>query len=412
MPEPKPSGDKLNVFIAYSRQDIDFADQLDDALQLVGFATGVDRHRIAAGEDWRARLGGLVRDADIIVFVLSPASATSEICAWEVDEAVRLNKRIVPVLCRPLDGERPPARLADLNYIFFYPEAKVPGSGFGYGLRQLVAALNADLDWLREHTRLLQRATEWEVGGRSTNRLLSGDDIAAAKAWLARRPKDAPEPTELHLAFLRASEDEERRSLDEIAVLVEERQKAIEENRRLVLELAAAKARVEVAERGGQHEVRGTTKIFISYRRNDSAGTAGRVHDRLEREFGRDLLFMDVDTVPLGANFVKVLRNAVSNCDILIAVIGPNWLDARDEQGNRRLDNPDDFVRIEIATALRRDIPVIPILVDGARGPSKDRLPNDVQEIASRNWLDVRHASFHRDMDRLVRSLKPSEMGS
>jgi hypothetical protein len=94
------------------------------------------------------------------------------------------------------------------------------------------------------------------------------------------------------------------------------------------------------------------SKVFISYRRDDSAGHAGRVHDRLEREFGADLLFMDVDTIPLGANFIKVLRDGVAKCDVLLALIGPNWLDARDEKGNRRLDNPEDFLRIEIATAL------------------------------------------------------------
>jgi hypothetical protein len=148
------------------------------------------------------------------------------------------------------------------------------------------------------------------------------------------------------------------------------------------------------------------TKVFISYRRDDSAGHAGRVHDRLEREFGRDLLFMDVDAVPLGVNFVKVLSEEVAKCDVLLAVIGPNWLNARDEDGNRRLDNPHDFVRIEIGAALRRNIPVIPILLDGAKVPKANQLPEDLEELSIRNGLDVRHASFHNDIDRLVRSLK------
>jgi tetratricopeptide (TPR) repeat protein len=143
--------------------------------------------------------------------VLSPSSARSEICAWEVEEAIRLGKRILPVLCRPLDGASPPPQLADLNYIFFYEEPRSPGSGFGSGLVRLVAALNTDLDWLREHTRYLQRASEWDAGGRPANRLLSGADIASAKAWAASRPKDAPEPTALHLDFIRASEAEESR---------------------------------------------------------------------------------------------------------------------------------------------------------------------------------------------------------
>src|SRR5262245_48612623 len=147
-------------------------------------------------------------------------------------------------------------------------------------------------------------------------------------------------------------------------------------------------------------------KVFISYRRDDSAGYAGRVRDRLERELGRDLLFMDVDAIPLGTNFSKVLHEEVAKCGVLLAVIGPNWSDVRDEHGNRRLDDPNDFVRIEIAAALQRDIPVIPILLDGASIPKADQLPSDLRELASRNGLDVRHASFHTDMDRLILGLK------
>src|SRR6476619_3116473 len=147
-------------------------------------------------------------------------------------------------------------------------------------------------------------------------------------------------------------------------------------------------------------------KVFISYRRADSAGYSGRVMDRLDRELGRDLVFMDVDAIPLGANFSKVLHEEVAKCGVLLAVIGPNWSDVRDEHGNRRLDDPNDFVRIEIAAALQRDIPVIPILLDGARIPKADQLPDDLKELASRNGLDVRHASFHTDMDKLIRGLK------
>jgi hypothetical protein len=149
-----------------------------------------------------------------------------------------------------------------------------------------------------------------------------------------------------------------------------------------------------------------TGKVFISYRRGDSAGHAGRVHDRLQLEFGRDLLFMDVDAVPLGVNFIKILREGVAECDALLAVIGPNWLDLPDKEGNRRLDDPHDYVRIEIAAALQRDIPVIPVLLDGAEMPRVDQLPKDIAELALRNGLYVRHASFHSDVDRLIEGLK------
>ena len=147
-------------------------------------------------------------------------------------------------------------------------------------------------------------------------------------------------------------------------------------------------------------------KLFISYRRDDSAGHAGRVHDRLAAEFGRDVLFMDVDAIPLGSNFAKVLGDEVGKCDGLLAIIGPNWLEIRDERGRRRLDDPADFVRVEIAAALQRDIPVIPILLEGTRIPRAEELPEELKELALRNSLHVRHDSFHLDMEKLLRFLR------
>lgn len=149
-------------------------------------------------------------------------------------------------------------------------------------------------------------------------------------------------------------------------------------------------------------------KIFISYRRDDSASYAGRVHDRLMHEFGRDFLFMDVDAIPLGANFTQVLDEEVSKCDVLLAIIGPRWVDAKDDTGQLRLDNPQDFVKIEIATALKRRVTVIPILLDGTRMPKASELPVDLRDLAHFNALDVRHASFHSDMEKLIRALRRS----
>jgi hypothetical protein len=100
------------------------------------------------------------------------------------------------------------------------------------------------------------------------------------------------------------------------------------------------------------------------------------------------------------------LDEEVAKCGVLLAVIGPSWLDARDEHGNRRLDDPNDFVRIEIAAALQRTIPVIPILLDGARIPKATQLPDDLKELALRNGTEIRHASFQDDMNRLIRGLK------
>src|SRR5262245_65897441 len=111
--------------------------------------------------------------------------------------------------------------------------------------------------------------------------------------------------------------------------------------------------------------------IFINYRREDSISTAGRLHDRLSQTFGRKNIFMDVDHIPAGVDFVAHLNSQIVACKIALVVIGPHWLEAKDENGGRRLDNPDDFVTIEIATALARNIAVIPVLVYGARMPEE-----------------------------------------
>ena len=245
------------VFISYSRDDLEFADQLQVALKVAGFDAGIDLESISAAEAWERRLSNLIRGADTIVFVLSPSSAMSKVCAWEVEEATKFGKRIIPVCCRSLAGAAPPSTLAELNYIFFYPETTSPGSGFGRGLMLLKEALSVDLDWLREHTRLLQRATEWEAAGRSPNRLLSGSDVTAAKAWAAQRPQDAPELTALHLDFIRASEDgeisrsnAERQRLDQIAAAQAERERALEREQAALQRAQAALRRTQLAQAG------------------------------------------------------------------------------------------------------------------------------------------------------------------
>lgn len=162
-----------------------------------------------------------------------------------------------------------------------------------------------------------------------------------------------------------------------------------------------------------------SNKLFINYRRRDSAADAGRVKDRLEKEFGGGSVFMDVDAIPPGMDFVEALDDAGAKCDALLAIIGPKWLEARDDEGNRLLDSESYYVRIEIAAALKRGIPVIPILFGGAQMPKPEQLPNDLKGLVRRNALDIRQASFHRDMDVLVDALrsifrqsKPDEQSS
>ena len=161
-------------------------------------------------------------------------------------------------------------------------------------------------------------------------------------------------------------------------------------------------SRVVVIRQAGSWPV----KIFINYRRDDSAATAGRLHDRLAQTFGRENLFMDVDHIPAGVDFVDYLPSQVAACDVFLAVIGPNWLDAKDDDGRRRFDNPDDFVMIEIAAALARNIRVIPVLVDGARTPKADKLPDSIKPLVRRNAVEVRNTNFGRDAEALVNKVR------
>jgi hypothetical protein len=146
--------------------------------------------------------------------------------------------------------------------------------------------------------------------------------------------------------------------------------------------------------------------IFISYRRDDADHAAGRLALNLEKTFQRDQLFMDVDNIEPGLNFVKELSDKVASCEALLAIIGPHWLDVTDETGQRRLDNPHDFVRIEIEAALKRDVRVVPVLVDGAQMPREQHLPESLRELSHRQAVRLSHERFSADAEGLAKALE------
>jgi TIR domain/Caspase domain len=194
--------ERLKVFVSYSRADVAFADELVAGLEFDGgFEVAIDRHSIDAGEEWSARLSNLIAAADTVVFLLSPNSAMSSACRREVDQATLLSKRILPVLIEAVPDGSAPEALSAINYVRFDG-----GRSFMAGLAELRRALNTDIGWIREHTRLQERAREWHAAGRIANRLLTGADIAEAKAWLQKRPVDAPDPTDLHRDYILACE--------------------------------------------------------------------------------------------------------------------------------------------------------------------------------------------------------------
>jgi tetratricopeptide (TPR) repeat protein len=143
-------------------------------------------------------------------------------------------------------------------------------------------------------------------------------------------------------------------------------------------------------------------RIFLSYRREDSGGWAGRLYDRLSQRFGDEHVFMDIDAIEPGLDFVEVIQQAVLSCDVLITLIGRQWLTVADATGKPRLTNPEDFVRLEIAAALERNIRIIPVLVQDAPMPRSADLPDDLKRLSRRNALEISDTRFHSDVDRLI----------
>jgi hypothetical protein len=146
--------------------------------------------------------------------------------------------------------------------------------------------------------------------------------------------------------------------------------------------------------------------IFVSYRRQETSHLAGRLADRLADRFGEGQVFIDVDTIEPGVDFAEEIDRAVATCKVLLAVIGPAWLTSADERGRRRLDDPDDIVRLEIEAALARGVRVIPILAEGAPMPSREDLPGSLVGLARLNALPIRHESFRSDVGRLVTAIE------
>jgi hypothetical protein len=147
--------------------------------------------------------------------------------------------------------------------------------------------------------------------------------------------------------------------------------------------------------------------IFISYRREDAEGQAGRLYADLVDFFGENKVFMDVVDIEPGRDFRQAIERQVASCGVLLAMIGRDWLEVKDKTGRRRLEDPMDFVRLETASALKRDIPVIPILVRGAVLPQAEQLPADLTDLVYRNAVELSHARWDSDVQVLIKALRP-----
>jgi hypothetical protein len=146
-------------------------------------------------------------------------------------------------------------------------------------------------------------------------------------------------------------------------------------------------------------------RIFICYRREDTQGEAGRLYDGLTKPFGEPAVFMDIDSVPLGVNFVSFISEQLQHCSAVLVMIGRNWTTITDQHGQRRLENAADHVRVEIALALKQQVPLIPVLVQNASMPHVDELPDDIRPLAFYNGLKLSPEFWRAGVERLIKEL-------
>lgn len=145
--------------------------------------------------------------------------------------------------------------------------------------------------------------------------------------------------------------------------------------------------------------------VFINYRRDQTAGEARALYNDLVQLLGAERVFMDVDNIALGRDFREVLHERLQDCEVMLTLIGRGWADARDGGGQRRLEQPDDFVRLEIATALQRNVAVTPVLLQEARMPAAEQLPEDLKPLTFRNGFEVSHQTWESNVHELVKRL-------
>src|SRR5215510_9502349 len=305
------AGEKLKVFISYSRKDsAEFADELVAGLEYGGFAPFLDRHDIAAGEDWEARLGGLIAESDTVVFVLSPEAVKSDRCVWEVDRTIELAKRLLPVIFKSVPEHEIPKTLSRLQFVRFDT-----GRGITRPLAELAEALRQDLDWIREHTRLAELAWRWEGRVRPESLLLRGDDLGAAKTWMATRKVGAPEITDAQRALISASEDAEAKRLGNERAQLEREKTQVAEIKAAQAHTAAAQTRIAGWQRITRRAFAMVGAVILA-----AGATVGYLQWDKARQLARQEVALAESRQQLGEARATVAAEQASNAELKTAL--------------------------------------------------------------------------------------------
>ncbi|MCL4250300.1 MAG: TIR domain-containing protein [Anaerolineae bacterium] len=393
----------MDVYICYSRQDGSFVRELSFLLGQQRVSSWVDAEGLDYGANWWSDIREGIIDSDLFLFVVSDHSLLSPFLHRELRFAREYNKQVVTLtydgrdkvdhlaqarqvagskLRNELERSKQYNYLEDLtveeaydNYAYL---SQVTDYAFTLGehsetnVEALVVFIRAHQNQARPHTQWLHRAVEWNNSGRNPDLLLRGQELRDAISWLYSKGDDKVPPTPIHFAYINASQRHNgktvaRRWLSRLGIMRDDR-------------------------------------VFISYRRADSQEIGRAIYDALVERFGKRTVFFDIDTIPAGVDFAEFISGVLNKCSVFLCVIGSGWVSVQEKDGSRRLDNPKDWVRLEVATALRNpDITVIPVLIGTTSMPSERQLPEPLSELRYRNAVRVHDDhQFSKDMAQLT----------
>jgi PknH-like extracellular domain/TIR domain len=385
------------LFVSYPRENKREVDELVDHLESMNYEVWADS-ALRGGQAWWDEILRRIAECDAFIAIVSRSALDSVACKRERDWARKLNKPVLPVAVEPVVEAALPAELSRLEIVDY----STPGVDAAFALAGALSALGP----------APPPPEKWP------------DSPLAPLSYLSevadRVSQDEP-----------LTQDEQRRILDQLQTALGSADTDEQQGGRQILDRFSKRADLyaevnmsitQLTTLGDKPAPVGTDTrssrpvsgrgIFISYRRGNENFVAGRLYDNLKARFGPDTVFMDVDSIDLGVDFTKVLDQKLSQCSVVLVIIGRDWTSVAGADGRRRLENPGDFVRIEVEKALARDdVRVIPIYVDGASPPDESALPGPLAALARRNGIKISHEAFSSDFGRLVKILKRAGAG-
>jgi nucleotide-binding universal stress UspA family protein len=437
-PARRPPGAHVKLFFSYARPDRERADSLAQRLRQAGNEVWLDTE-LTGGQVWWDKILDQVRSCDALVMIVSRASIKSEACMHERGYATMLGKAVLPVAVEQIRAELLPPDIARLQVIDYSQPSETAAFALIGSVMNLppppplprplparpslpISSLASIADRLSRPN--LTRHDQFAIVGILEEALGSSDpsDRASALQLLAEMEgrTDLLAAVDNRIATLKKTRQATGISLDRGSAAdtgsapdtgtglwrqdqpKQERQPppppvAMDDEASSGTEEAQAKR-----ETGAQASQSGQSKIFLCYRREDTQGFARSIYESLAGKYGDEQVFRDIDSTPAGVRFSAWIESRVGQCSVMVVLIGNAWLSAKDRAGQRRLDLPNDWVRQEIEAALSRDIPILPVQVQGAPMPSEDELPPSIADLAGFQSAEVTDRRWKYDVEQLT----------